>query len=211
MKFNPAIRQLQREIADGAIGDIKGVRANFSLNAPRTSESRFWRPDLGGGALLDLGVYPITLAHMLLGNPDRVQASGAILPDGVDMFEEVHFAYDSGRHASLGSSMVEFERPGASVAGTAGFITVGVPFFAPGDFQVYTPPFERPRAVRVDIEGAGYVPMFRETSAAISDGRTSHEWNPMEQTIEIMDILDEVRRQLHDAGPVQTDRGGAPL
>ena len=203
MKFNPSIRRLRREIADGVIGELKGVRANFSINVPPTPESRFWRADLGGGALLDLGVYPVTFAHMLLGRPDRVHATGAIMSDGVDLYDEIHFGYDSGRHASLGTSMVEFELPVATVTGTAGYISVDMPFFASGQFSIHTPPFDEPRIVRSEIEGAGYVPMFREASAAIAAGRTNHEWNPMEETIEVLDLLDEVRRQLLDAGPVQ--------
>ena len=204
MKFNPSIRRLRREIADGAIGELKGVRANFSINVPPTSESRFWRADLGGGALLDLGVYPVAFAHMLLGQPDTVQATGAIMSDGVDLYDEIYFGYDSGRHASLGTSMVEFEFPAATVTGTDGYISVDMPFFASGQFTIHTPPFDQPRIVQTEIEGAGYVPMFREASAAIADGRTRHEWNPMEETIEILDLLDEVRRQLMEAGPVHS-------
>ena len=99
--------------------------------------------------------------------------------------------------------MVEFELPVATVAGTAGYISVDMPFFASGQFTIHTLPFDEPRIVRTEIEGAGYVPMFREASAAIADGRTRHEWNPMEDTIAILDLLDEVRRQLLEAGPVQ--------
>jgi predicted dehydrogenase len=203
MKFSPSIRRLRREIADGVIGEVKGVRANFSVNVPPTPESRFWRADAGGGALLDLGVYPVTFAHMLLGRPDRVRATGSITSDGVDLYDEIHFQYDSGRHASLGTSMIEFELPVATVAGTDGYISVDMPFFASPQFTIHTPPFTEPRVVRTEIEGEGYVPMFREASAAVLAGRTRHEWNPMEDTIEILELIDEVRRQLIDAGPVR--------
>ena len=204
MKFNPSIRRLRRELADGVIGEVKGVRANFSLNFPRTPDSRFWRADLGGGALLDLGVYPVTFAHMILGHPDRLSASGAILSDGVDLYDEIHFEYDDGRHASVGTSMVEFELPVATVTGTAGYISVDMPFFASGRFSIHRPPFHEPLVVETAIEGAGYVPMFREASSAIAEGRTSHEWNPMVETIEILDLLDEVRRQLVESASVHS-------
>ena len=84
MRCNPAIRKIAELIEEGAIGWVSAIHADFGLQGPFAPTHRLRDPELGGGALLDLGVYPIHLAHLILGSPASVQAWAHLTPEGVD-------------------------------------------------------------------------------------------------------------------------------
>ena len=198
MAFNPAIRRLLDEVAEGAIGDVRTVQGSFGFPSP--PEAIIWRPDLGGGALLDRGVYPLTLAQLLLGRPDSVQAMGEMRDDGLDVTVSVFLRYAEGRLANALTSVAEFVGVGASVGGTKGIVTLDPPFHMTETFSVVEPPFGAPRTVTEPREGNGYVPMFRAVSEAVAAGLLEHPWRPLCDTIEVLETIDEVRRQLSATG-----------
>jgi predicted dehydrogenase len=214
MRFNPAFRRMLDEVADGAIGDVRTVQAGFGIPFPPTWN--IWRPELGGGALLDMGVYPLTLAHLLLGRPDSLQATGEMRGDGLDVTASVFLRYGDGKFAQALTSLAGFVNPVATIGGAAGFIAFDQPFMSAGSFRLETPPAGIPRTVTVPLEGNGYVPMFRAVSEAISDGLIEHPLRPLGETIEVLETMDEVRRQLRTApatgSPVRVDAawGGRP-
>jgi predicted dehydrogenase len=194
MRFNPAIRRLLDELAGGAIGEVRTVQASFGFPPP--PEALHWRPELGGGALLDMGVYPLTFAQLLLGEPAAVEATGEVREDGLDLTASVHLRYGDGRFASLLTSLRSFVGAGATVGGTSGLVDVGPIFLAADSFTVLKPPFGEPRTVTEPREGNGYVPMFRAVSEAIADGLLEHPDRPLRDTIAVLETIDEVRRQL---------------
>jgi predicted dehydrogenase len=194
MVFNPAIRRLLDEVASGAIGEVRTVQASFGFPSP--PDAIIWRPDLGGGALLDRGVYPLTLAQLLLGRPDSVEAMGDMRDDGLDVTASVYLRYSDGRFANALASVADFVGVGATVGGTRAVVTLDPPFHMIESFSVVQPPFGAPRTVTEPREGNGYVPMFRAVSAAIADGLLEHPWRPLGDTIEVLETMDEVRRQL---------------
>lgn len=88
-RFFPVMVEVRRLIADGAIGDVKYVSASFGFDSGRNVK-RLTDPELGGGSVLDVGVYPISLATMVFGEaPESVQASGWLMPTGVDEFAAI--------------------------------------------------------------------------------------------------------------------------
>jgi predicted dehydrogenase len=194
MRFNPAFRRMLAEVADGAIGDVRSVQAAFGFPAP--PHFIHWRPELGGGALLDMGVYPLTLAHALLGVPQSVEATGELRDDGLDLTASAFLRYGDGRFAHALTSLRSFIGAGATIGGSRGFITYDHPFLSAGAFRVETPPHGTPRTVTVDLEGRGYVPMFRAASEAIADGLLEHPLRPLADTIAVLETMDEIRRQL---------------
>ena len=198
MRFNPAFVRMLEEIEDGAIGDVRCVQASFGFPAP--PEWNHWRPELGGGALLDMGVYPLTLAHVLLGIPDSIEATGEVREDGLDLTASVYLRYDDGRFASALTSLRAFVGAGATIGGSTGFVTYDEPFLSAGSFHVESPPFGTPCTVTVELEGNGYVPMFRAVNEAISDGLLEQPLRPLSDTIAVLDTIDEVRRQLLAGG-----------
>ena len=199
--FNPAIVELRRRIADGAIGDVQLVSANFCINAPFREDWRLWAADLAGGSTLDQGVYTLSLAHMILGAPDSIVATGTEL-HGVDAEVVATLDYASGQRAVCLNSLRAFSPNSAYVAGTAGVIEIPGAFWTPSGFVHRPAPGGRPGAdeFTYEREGAGYVPMLRAVSAAILDGRTEHPLRSHAETVAVATSMDDVLRQVLDVG-----------
>src|SRR5262245_9811712 len=97
----PAVLEMVKLVADGAIGAVTAVHADFGLAGPFAASHRLRDPALGGGALLDLGIYPVTMAHLLLGVPAEIRAWAKLSPEGVDENTGMILGYDSGAVAAL--------------------------------------------------------------------------------------------------------------
>lgn len=193
MKFNPAYRELRRRLDDGLIGEVRSIRASFGIPFPRDGSSR-WRADLHGSALLDQGIYPVTLAMDLLGVPASVSASGT-RTDGLDLTQNATFSYPDGRFAQLASSMVEFIDPSATISGTEGWVTVPAPFWAGTRFTAHVPDrgdFFATEEFSTSREGNGYVPMLREITHAVVRGDQQHGWHSWRDTIHVLEAMDTI-------------------
>ncbi|MGO4145703.1 Gfo/Idh/MocA family protein [Paenarthrobacter sp. YAF11_1] len=198
MKFNPVLTAISEVISSGKIGEVRSVRASFGLPFPEDGSNR-WQPGLGGSALLDQGIYPVTLAHTFLGRPEKIQATGTVRPSGIDVAEAFTFGYEDGRFAQGASSMVEFLDLTASINGTKGWVTIAAPFWDTSEFTVHAPTFQDVSAsetVVLEREGNGYVPMFRAASQAILDGSLEHPVHTWSDATEVFEIMDEIRLQL---------------
>ncbi len=198
MKFNPTFVSLRELLDSGEIGEVRSVRAAFGLPFPHDDSSR-WKAELFGSTLLDQGIYPITLAEMLLGSPDEARARGVVRPDGVDLTEHITFDYTDGRFAQLAASMVEFIDLSASINGTRGWVTIPGPFWPASEYTVHRPSaddFRAERRVQFERHGNGYVPMLRAVSTAIRDGLTEHPLHTWDDSARVFAILDEVSRQI---------------
>lgn len=121
---NPVVRRLTQLVADGAVGEVRSVHADFGLAGPFEPGHRLLDPALGGGALLDLGVYPVSFAHLLLGEPDEVQAWAHLTEHGVDDNTGMLLGYDNGAMAVLSCSLTADTAQTAVVTGSAGRIEV---------------------------------------------------------------------------------------
>lgn len=202
MKFSPVVQDLLRIVEDGAVGTVQSVRASFGLPFPAGVGSR-WSADLGGGALFDQGIYPFTLARMLLGEAASFSASGMWHASGVDTTERVTVEYPHGRFAQLASSMVEYIEPSASVNGTDGWITLEAPFWATRSMTVHrggiASALMEPERLEYKVEGNGYVPMIRAIGSAVREGLLEHPVHSHADTLAILDILERVRASLADS------------
>lgn len=197
MKFNPTIVALQAAITRGSIGAVRHVQAGFGFVAPDEPSNRLWQVDQGGGALLDVGIYPITLAHSFLGRPESVTVSGSIRSDGVDA-HAIATLSGHGALAQIAASIDHVIAPSASVGAEAGFALVGLPFWCADSFQIFPTNGPEPRTVSFELEGSGYVPMFRATSTAILEGATECAIHPLSATIEVLEVIDQMRCKLLD-------------
>lgn len=196
MKFNPLYGRLKQIIDEGVLGEVRSVRAAFGAAFPHDDSSR-WRP--GGSALLDQGIYPVTLAHMLLGAPEAVSAHGIVREDGVDLSEGFTLAYDDGRFVHGASSMTEWIDPSAAIGGTKAYVTIPDGFWWASHFTIHHPlPWgqRRTETVVVEREGYGYVPMLRSVVDEIRSGAREHPLHSAAATAEIYRTLDGIRRHL---------------
>src|SRR4051795_2869828 len=123
-RFQPAVVRMRELIADGAIGEVRSVAADLGVRAAVDPADRFYNPEIGGGALFDVGVYPISFAQMVLGVPEAVAVTGSLAATGADVEEAVQLGFPGGRSAALFSSIISPSPAQARVFGTTGWIDV---------------------------------------------------------------------------------------
>ncbi|PPF43303.1 oxidoreductase [Pseudoclavibacter sp. AY1F1] len=198
MKFNPLMALVGDIVRSGEIGQVRAVQASFGAPFPQDGSSR-WQP--GGSALLDQGIYPVTLSHMMLGAPERVHANGTVRADGNDLSEHFTLEYDGGRFAHGASSMVEFLSSSAAISGDQGWIDIDPGFWFSSSLTVhsYGPEGPRARHCTVDREGHGYTPMLRAANDAAMSGLLEHPTHTLEDTVSVFETLDAIRRDAFES------------
>ena len=195
MRFIPAIEELLRMAESGELGELRAVLANFGFAAHAGSGHRLVEPSLGGGALLDLGVYPISLAMLLLGRPTGTVAQAAIGPSGVDQQVGVSLRFEAGAVASLFASFVTESPIDAHVLGTEARVRLSSPFHHTQRLEVTGP--SGSKTVDLPYDGNGYQFEVAEVHEALRAGDTESRKRPLAETLAVMVVLDEVRDQIN--------------
>ncbi|CAN5346063.1 Gfo/Idh/MocA family oxidoreductase [soil metagenome] len=202
MRFNPSVLRVLELLRDGAIGEPRTLIASFGFAAP-DSGGRLWDRSRAGGTLLDQGVYPLSLAQLVFGDPLTVEATGSRLGYGnapVDVDTELGalLGYEGGQQAVLATSIRSVLPLTASIGGAEGSIELAEAFWSDTTYTVRKPDGTR-ETVTTPREGAGYVPMLRAVAEAVRAGWTEHPLSPLDATIALMQTVDRVRDRL-DAG-----------
>jgi predicted dehydrogenase len=195
MRCNPAVLRIAELIAEGTIGPVIAVHADFGLQGPFATAHRLRDPALGGGALLDLGVYPINLADLVLGAPATVQSWAHLTPEGVDENTGILLGYESGAVAALTCSINGATRNAASITGTTGRIDLPPEFYMPKSF-ILSRTGRAPGVMNVPFEGRGYQFEAAEVQRCLRAGRVESPLMPPSTTLEIMGLLDTIRAQI---------------
>ncbi|MFF5936525.1 Gfo/Idh/MocA family protein [Streptomyces sp. NPDC012508] len=195
MYCNPLVRQLAELVRDGAIGEVRTVQADFGLAGPFAADHRLRDPAVGGGALLDLGVYPVSFAHLLLGEPGSVQAHALLSPEGVDLNTGMLLGWSSGASALLSCSLVADTPMTASVTGSAGRIDVPAGFFFPDRFTLRRHGRE-PEEFVLDGDRQSLLPEAAEVARCLRAGLTESPLVPLEGSLAVMRTLDAVRDRI---------------
>jgi predicted dehydrogenase len=196
-RFNPLVARLRELVADGAIGEVKAVYADFSSAWEFDPLHRLWSPELAGGALLDLGVYPVSFACMLLGEPDTAQAVTTHAPTGVDANTGILLGYGSGAVALLHCGFLADSPQTATVVGTTGRIEVATPFFRPAAFTLHRAAAE-PETYGLEVRGHGYTYQAEEVARCLGAGLTESAAMPLDESIAILRTLDTIATRLAD-------------
>ncbi|GAA2106738.1 Gfo/Idh/MocA family protein [Actinomadura alba] len=194
-RFNPLITRLRTLVAEGAIGEITSIYADFSFASVFDPAHRLWAPELAGGALLDLGIYPVSFAWMLLGPPDTVQATAATAPTGVDSNTGVLLGYASGAVALLHCGLMSDTPRTATVTGTRGRIEVGAPFFRPTSMTLHRRDAE-PETFTAELDGHGYTYQAAEVARCLRAGELESPAMPLTETLAIIGTLDTIAARL---------------
>ena len=201
MKFNPAFRHLFDVLNSGLIGKPSSLRAGFGFPLVADGGSR-WDVARSGGTLLDQGIYPVTLAHAIFGEPTGIHAGGRLREDGLDFAEHFTLDFDEGQFAHCASSMTEFVDPSASISGTLGWITLPGMFWTSTTLLVHAGSWAKmfaPEPMEHEREGNGYVPMLRAAGEAIRSGATQHPIHPASETIAVFRTLDTISKHVKDS------------
>ena len=198
MRTNPLILKAQQLIADGAIGELRGVRDEFGLGVPFDATHRLYDIDNGGGALLDIGVYPATFAHFFLGHPDQVTTVGTLAESGADDTVVMQWIYDGVPKAQLSMSLSTAAPNEAAILGTDGWIKVLAPAFRPSGLVVHNKRNGTEYAIEDPLagKGAGYGPEIEEVARCLRAGLGESPLIPHADTIAILELLDEARATL---------------
>ena len=194
MKCRPVYRKMKEWIASGLIGDIEYIKADFSNFIPYNENDRLFRSDCGGGCLLDLGIYPITLTHDLLGVPDEI-ISSAHMMYGIDMSNSILFRYKNGAFSSMDNGFEIQLRNNAIISGTKGFITLGNWFHCTDEGILYDRSgSEVERFVRKD-DINGYEYEVDEVHRCLESGIKESPLVPHSDTVAVMKLMDQCRAQ----------------
>ena len=193
-RFLPHYRSVVDAVADGKIGEVISLTALHGQLLLRGPEHRLLNPELAGGALLDLGVYPISFAHAVLGVPDEVHAFGELSDLGVDRAETVVLRYGQRTIAVAQSSLETGMQNNATVAGTLGRIDVERTVYNPTDVLFST--HEGESWALPGRHPGGFQYQAAEAARQIAAGATSSPLMSWQASVEVMEIMDEVRRQL---------------
>ncbi|BAU44410.1 Gfo/Idh/MocA family protein [Leptolyngbya sp. O-77] len=138
MRFLPLVQRVRQMVQSGAIGEVCTLTAEFGYPAAFDPSSRLFNRELGGGALLDRGVYPLSLAYFLLGEPESVVSQAAIATTGVDEQSSYLLKYAGGQLAMLSANLRTYASNEAVITGTRGQIRIHAPFYKPHQLSVAT-------------------------------------------------------------------------
>lgn len=198
-RFLPGMDVLRQALADGVLGEVETVFADHGQPLWPGGPQRLSDPALAGGALLDLGIYPLSFASWTLVGIESVTATGSVTDEGVDRQESMTVVGRGGGIGVLHATMAARTRTRASVAGTSGRIDLGDPgrsWYGPTSLELTS---------RDGAQAARWEPTDRdhglhfeacEVARCITEGRLESELMPLDETVAIMGMMDDVRRQL---------------
>jgi predicted dehydrogenase len=199
MRCNPNIRKMQALIAEGAIGDVTSLVADYGFFPGNGALKRYSDPGLGASALLDIGVYLLHFAWTFLGAPNEVKATGTLSPERIDKAVSTALGYPSGATAALECTF-QADTPGqAYVGGTRGNLVISNGFHAPRSF-VLTSAGERTTHAETFI-GHGFTYEIQEVHRCIRAGATESSLVPLDDTLAIMQTMDAIRGQVGSVLP----------
>ncbi|MGY2079217.1 Gfo/Idh/MocA family protein [Modestobacter sp. SYSU DS0657] len=194
-RFQPAVVRMRELIADGAIGEVRSVQADLGVAREFDPTDRLFARELGGGALLDLGVYVVSFAQQVLGTPDTVAATGSTFSTGVDAEASLLLGWADGRSATLTTSLRNALPGQARVFGTAGWIDVLPRFHHPQTIVLHRAGAE-PEEITLPATGAGYSHELAEVTECLRAGRTESAVMPLADTLAVMGVLEQAAGQL---------------
>ncbi|MEU3794197.1 Gfo/Idh/MocA family protein [Streptomyces fructofermentans] len=198
MYCNPLVRRLKGLVDDGAIGEVRTVQADFGLAGPFPPTHRLRDPAQGGGALLDLGVYPVSFAHLLLGEPSDVMARAVLSEESVDLQTGMLLSWESGALASLHCSLVGGTSVSASVTGSLGRIDIPGGFFHPDRFVLHRDGRD-PEEFTADPADGPRTSLKHEAlevMRCLRAGERESPLVPLDGTLAVMRTLDTVRDRI---------------
>lgn len=187
-RFQPAIARVRELIDDGVIGQVRTVQAELGVSRPMDPSDRTFAADLGGGTVLDLGVYVVSFAQMLLGVPAHVSVTGSLLSTGVDADSAFQLDYEDGRVATLSTSFLAPSPGMARVFGTRGWLEVPPRFHHPDRVIVHRTG-QDPQEIVLPARGAGYAHEFDEVHACLARGESESSTMPLADTLAVQRTL----------------------
>jgi predicted dehydrogenase len=195
-RFLPHVARIREILAAGTLGELVYLTAEHGQWFAPDPAHRLFAPALGGGALLDLGVYPVSFAHLIFGPPSSITAVSTPAFTGVDATTSMVLRYPSGAHAVLSTSLTSKSSNPAVIYGTDARLEIDGWFYTPTSFRVIDRD-ERPlETFTTPAVGRGMQYEAAEVNRCLRAGLTESPLLPLEETLQIMGVLDEIRAQI---------------
>lgn len=176
------------------IGRVESMQADFSFKADYQPEGRLFNSALGGGALLDVGIYPISLAIYLFGFPDEVNSRATLSDQGIDLSSNYTFKYNKGLRANLAASITE-DKPGiAIITGEYGQVKIGPKFWHMEDIKL-TLKDGTEEVYHKQNELSDFTHQVEAVGSSIASGQQENSQMSLDDSVEIMKIMDLIRQQ----------------
>jgi predicted dehydrogenase len=194
-RFLPHIAEIRKILAKGALGKITTVQADHGQAMVPDPKGRMFAPELGGGALLDLGIYPVSFSSLVLGTPSKITAVADRAFTGVDAQTSILLQYASGAHAVLNTTLSAASPNRAAIVGTEGRIEIDRTFYAPTSFTIISREGKVVQRYENKYPEHGLREEAEEVLRCLKSGLKESPLLPLDETVSIMKIIDEVRRQ----------------
>ena len=195
-RFLPCIVKLNELLEKGILGEIQHFKADFGIKQKLDPKGRSFNPDLGGGALLDLGIYPISFARMIYKqSPSEIKSNAYIGETGVDEKSCYLFEYENGQTAMLSSSNRLVMPHDAFIFGTKGYLEI--PDFYHPSKMILNLEGKRKKTIKMPFKSTGYNYEAKEVMNCLIDGKLESEIMPLDETLGIMKTMDILRSQWH--------------
>lgn len=194
-RYIPAFKKARQMWENGAIGDVYTTTSDIGFIYERSIQHPLYNPALAGGALLDLGAYPVSMAHIAFGEPDTVKATAFLGPTGVDEQIGMLFGYKGGQ-VSIGLATFKTSAPmEATVYGTKGYIRIHAPFYKPTSFTLRLNG-QDPQLIEVPHLGNGWNYEAIEVMECLRAGKLESELAPHAETLALMRTMDRIRENI---------------
>lgn len=191
-RFLPAIKKIKSTVENGEIGEIKYLNADFSFKA-HPSIQRIYDKELGGGSILDIGIYPIFLAYLILGMPNKIIAKAHFFESGADSQVSIIFDYKNAQ-AVLFSSFNSNSKREAKISGTLGEIIIDSPWNEASSFSLVKGNLEE--KISLPISGKGFTHQIAECNSCLLENRTQSNLWSHQNSVELITLLDAVRKEI---------------
>ena len=191
-RFFPLMGRLRQMLSDGAIGEPRMLTVDFGFRAPLDPSSRLFDPKLGGGAMLDVGVYCVSFASMVLGRPVRGTGLSHLGQTGVDEQFAAALEHGDGRISAITAGTRTASPHEATVLGTEGYVRIHSPWWQP-EAMTISKPGEEDEVVREPTEENGFRYEAAEVMRCLGAGERESPIMPLDETVSVLETIDEIR------------------
>ena len=209
-RYFPLMVELRRMLSAGFIGELRMVAADFGFRAGLNPQARLFNPALGGGALLDVGIYTVSLDSMILGTPTQITACAHLGETGVDEQAGIILGHRNGQLSVLYTAIRTHTPQEATIMGTEGSIRIHSPWWVPQKMTLNLAG-KSPEVLEFPIVGNGYNYQAAEVMRCLREAKLESDVMPLTETISVMQTLDKIRSQWGLKYPMESEkRNGTP-
>lgn len=194
-RYLPVYQQIRQWLKDGAVGEIRLMVSTFGINVPKEQDDRWMNPELAGGTLLDMGVYPISVSQMVMRQAPKSFSAKAVLSDtGVDELTAALFQYGNGVISQFSSNFVSDDANEFFIFGSKGSIRIHAPFW--GASAATLTVGDQSWTVNKPIPGGGFEFETMEAMRCIRQGLLESPEMPLSDTLMNIELMDGIRKEI---------------